>query len=216
MDDDNKDVAKASASSTEENNVNVLTELELVNYLNADIEMNEEMNEEINCLSSIYNTDNEPKTVVTENSLNPVLKINEEMANCLSSFSNTDNEPKRKFARRNYRRRDQSQSSDSSVEEPEVVAAIEISAPDSPTENSPSSSNYSRDVSLDDIILNNAINSDNDNEEDDSDSTDSDFSFDSHLSLLHIMGNRRVFEHSSDSDSSVNENVIEDSKTRTR
>lgn len=143
-----------------------------------------------------------------------------DMANCSSSCSNNDNEPKKKFARRNYRRRDQSQSSESSAEErePEVTGSnpVEISAPDSPTENSPPTSHHSGEVSLDDLILNNGNNSDNDNQEDGSDSTDSDFSFDSHLSLLHIMGNRRVFEHSSDSDSSVNENVIEDSKRRTR
>ena len=144
----------------------------------------------------------------------------EDMANCSSSCSNTDNEPKKKFARRNYCRRDQSQSSESSAEdkEPEVAGSnpAEIIAPDSPTDNSPPTSHHSGEVSLDDLILNNGNNSDNDNQEDGSDSTDSDFSFDSHLSLLHIMGNRRVFEHSSDSDSSVNENVIEDSKRRTR
>lgn len=188
MDDDNKDIAEASASSSgkkKENNGNGVMESAQVDLSSFEMD----------------------------------IEINEVMANCRSSFSNTDNEPKKKFARRNYRRRGQSQSSDSSVEEPEVVAGsnpIEISAPDSPTENSPPSSNHSGDVSLDDLILNNAINSDNDYEEDDSDSTDSDFSFDSHLSLLHIMGNRRVFEHSSDSDSSVNENVVEDSKRRTR
>lgn len=145
------------------------------------------------------------------------------MAKSSSSCSNTDMEPKKKFARRNYRRRDQSQSSDSSVEPETVVESnivvgsntMEISAPDSPPVNSPPSSDNSGDVSLDDLIVNNVNNLDNDNQDDDSDSTDSDFSFDSHLSLLHIMGNRRVFDHSSDSDSSTNENVMEDSKRKT-
>ncbi|CAO1319177.1 unnamed protein product, partial [Diamesa hyperborea] len=137
----------------------------------------------------------------------------ENIANGSSSCSNTDNGPKKKFARRNYRRRDQSQSSESSAEttEQEVAGSnpVEVTAPDSSTENSPPSSHHSGEVSLGDLILNNGNNTENDNRDDESDSTDSDFSFDSHLSLLHIMGNRRVFEHSSDSsDSSVNENAI--------
>ncbi|CAO1354146.1 unnamed protein product [Diamesa serratosioi] len=161
----------------------------------------------------------ENKQIDVVDSTQVIMEMDEPMAICSSSCANNDNEPKKKFAKRNYRRRDQSQSSDSSEDdkEPEVVGSntTEPIAPDSPTENSPPSSNHSGDVSLDDLILNNVINSDNDNQDDDSDSTESDFSFDSHLSLLHIMSNRRVFDHSSDSDSSVNENVIEDSQRKT-